>query len=316
MKALMYHYVRSNLEREPKYYHLNTEDFRQQLDYLKEKYGFIDRDEFLETIRGDREEIPEGVVLTFDDGLRDHYDVVFPELQQRDIWGIFYVPTGPLETNNLLDVHRVHSILGSVSGETLLEQAQEAISEDIIPESRREEFRQETYDGHQDPETTKQAKRLLNYFVPDRHRTAVLDEIIQNLEYDLPSVSDIYMHPSEVREMHNEGMIIGSHTITHPVLSNLSSDEQAEEISTSFDHLDDIVGGLSEKTFCYPYGHESTFTDQTIEILGRVDCEWCFKVESSDVSKSDIEDRIQTLPRFDCNEFPHGDASGGIGQSG
>ena len=79
MKAVMYHYVRPDASNPPWYYHLDIEDFRAQLDYFEDEYGFVDRDAFLAAARG-RADPPEGVILTFDDGLRDHYKWVFPEL--------------------------------------------------------------------------------------------------------------------------------------------------------------------------------------------------------------------------------------------
>ena len=63
---------------------------------------------------------PDGVLLTFDDGLRDHRDFVLPVLQERGLFGLFYVPSGPAITGRILDVHKVHLAVGRMGGRAVL----------------------------------------------------------------------------------------------------------------------------------------------------------------------------------------------------
>jgi peptidoglycan/xylan/chitin deacetylase (PgdA/CDA1 family) len=315
MKAIMYHYVRGETTRPPNYYYLDINDFQRQLDYFEDKFGFVSKEDFLNVIRGDTTKIPSGVILTFDDGLKDHYDVVFPELQKRGLWGIFYIPTSPYETGHLNDVHRTHTLLGEVSGNELLKQVQEIVDKDMIPHKHREEYREETYKHQEDTEPTKQVKRILNFFVADKYQSDVLDELTNRMGFNAPDVREFYLTEDEIREMHEDGQVIGGHTITHPVLSKLDEEKQREEIEGSLDYLDGVVDdGVSERTFCYPYGNSYAFNEDTITILNDVNCEWCFKVEPSDIEETDIIQRPQALPRYDCTEFPDGEASGSIGR--
>jgi peptidoglycan/xylan/chitin deacetylase (PgdA/CDA1 family) len=317
MKAIMYHYVRGETARPPNYYHLDVEDFRRQLDYFKDNFGFVSKDEFISVVRGDgdRENLPSGVVLTFDDGLKDHYDVVFPELEKRGLWGIFYVPTGPYMTNQLLDVHRTHSLLGEVSGVELLEQVQGIVNEDMIPHKRRDDYRELTYKRQEDAKATKQVKRILNFYIADEFQSEVLNKLTDQVGYNHPDITEFYLTEDEIREMHKSGHVIGGHTVSHPVLSKLTKEDQREQIAGSLDYLDEVVSGLSERTFCYPYGDSYTFNEDTVGILQEENCEWCFKVEPSDIDKTDLAQRPQALPRYDCTEFPDGEASGSIGSS-
>lgn len=312
MKAVMYHYVRPETERPPDYYYLDVNDFRRQLDHFEDQYGFVSRDEFLACVRGDAETVPSGVVLTFDDGLRDHYEVVYPELQKRGLWGIFYVPTGPYRSGRLLDVHRTHVLLGGVRGSRLLSAIRDVIDESMIPHKQREEFRTESYRDHDDAEATKQVKRILNYYVDDSYQHSVLDRVCKLVDHDPIDPITYYVQPEEFREMDEDGMIIGAHTVNHPVLSKLDRREQSKEIVDSFAFLQENVGNLEERTFCYPYGKKYTYTDETISILEETNCEWTFAVEPRDIEREDIDCSIQTLPRYDCNAFPHGEASGSI----
>jgi peptidoglycan/xylan/chitin deacetylase (PgdA/CDA1 family) len=57
---------------------------------------------------------------------------------------------------------------------------------------------------------------------------------------------------SEVRELHSQGISIGSHTITHPELKLLEQDEVENELSGSKKSLQDALGA-PVKSFAYPF---------------------------------------------------------------
>jgi len=50
-------------------------------------------------------------------------------------------------------------------------------------------------------------------------------------------INDFYLTTQEPKEMANNGMIIGSHSVNHKVLSKLSYEEQDYEITNSFDFI-------------------------------------------------------------------------------
>jgi peptidoglycan/xylan/chitin deacetylase (PgdA/CDA1 family) len=313
MKAIMYHYVRPDAQQPPHYYYLDLDDFRRQLDYFEREFGFVSRERFFAACRGDVDDPGDGVVLTFDDGLVDHHEWVLPELQSRDLWGVFYVPTGPLVGNGILDVHRIHTLLGAYGGERVLDELQPRVSEAMIPEGRIEEFRSETYTRQDNAESTDLVKRILNYYVRDAVQSDLIDELLGELPEADVDVEDLYMTGDQLAAMQDAGMVVGSHSISHGVFSNMSSDRQRREIFDSFETIDDLVGGLPVRTFCYPYGGFHTFTDETRRLLDEAGCEFAFNVESRDLTAEDFREAPQALPRYDCNEFEHGDASGSLG---
>jgi peptidoglycan/xylan/chitin deacetylase (PgdA/CDA1 family) len=56
----------------------------------------------------------------------------------------------------------------------------------------------------------------------------------------------------EVRELHSQGISIGSHTVTHPELKLLRQDEVESELSGSQKTLEDALGA-PVKSFSYPF---------------------------------------------------------------
>ncbi|MGH6750376.1 MAG: hypothetical protein ACRECI_13805, partial [Methyloceanibacter sp.] len=74
MKAVMYHYVREAPNRLPYFRYLHVDDFARQLDWFADSNRLVRRDEFDEAYRTGC--VPQGFVLTFDDGLADHHRFV------------------------------------------------------------------------------------------------------------------------------------------------------------------------------------------------------------------------------------------------
>jgi hypothetical protein len=64
-------------------------------------------------------------------------------------------------------------------------------------------------------------------------------------------------------------------------------------------------------TFCYPYRGSHVVTPQPGQRLALRRRRAAFNVEPRDIEMPDLRSRPQALPRYDCNQFPHGQASYG-----
>jgi peptidoglycan/xylan/chitin deacetylase (PgdA/CDA1 family) len=67
---------------------------------------------------------------------------------------------------------------------------------------------------------------------------------------ELPPVP--LMTPDEVKELHRQGFTIGSHTVSHAVLTSLSEADARRELNESRQTLHDLTGDPIE-WFAYPY---------------------------------------------------------------
>lgn len=305
MKAIMYHYVRQDNPELPYFRHLHIDDFVKQLEYFGNEYGFISKDEFQNSLLS--KEPIKGVVLTFDDGFKDHYQYVFPELVKRNLWGVFYIPTSPFFTRKLIDVHRIHMLIGKCGGSVIADAMQGIITKDMLSHGHVSEFHSETYSRQNNDSSTNHVKRLLNYFIDYKYRKNVIDQLMLSFYPDENEmIANFYMTEAELKKMHNNGMVIGSHTVNHPVMSKLPLNLQKKEVIDSFGFLESITGKIPLKTFCYPYGGFHTFTSETEELLEKNGCQFSFNVEPRDISQEDLGSRKQALPRYDCNQFHYG----------
>jgi len=314
MKAVMYHYVGRDDATPPYgYYHLDVDDFRRQLDYFEANYQVLDREAFLATVRGDRLPRDDDLVLTFDDGLADHHDYVLPELVDRGLWGVFYVPAGPYLNNIVLDVHRTHALLGAHGGADVSDVLSDIVTESMIADDHREQFESVVYESQDNQTAVERAKRILNYYIDDEARPDVLDVLEERLFADPLQPEDIYLSESEIKNLVDAGMHVGSHSVTHTVMSKLPPDDQHRELSESFDFLSDLLGGLPVRSYCHPYGGAHSYTDETMSLLESAGCLFSFDVDSRPITASVLRNERHRLPRYDCNEFRYGDATVSLG---
>ena len=177
------------------------------------------------------------------------------------------------------------------------------------PDSRIAGFRNATYANQNNGRGITEVKRILNYYISYDCRRTVIDQLCSRYDIDC-SASNVYMTKDHMVEMESHGMLIGSHTVSHPVMSKLSHAEQKSEIDASFGFLQSFLT-LGRKTYCHPYGGFHTFNGDTVDLLNEHGVAFSFNVESREIVQDDSIRSKQHLPRFDCNEFPFGQASGG-----
>ena len=111
MKCVMYHYIRNKDVNFPYSKVLTKTEFNKQLKKF-EKNGFINN--YSELFENSKK-----MLLTFDDGFKDHIYAA-EKLKKLNCTGLFFIPTLPLRKKEILDVHKVHLLVGKVKGKTIL----------------------------------------------------------------------------------------------------------------------------------------------------------------------------------------------------
>ena len=176
----------------------------------------------------------------------------------------------------------------------------------LLDKQKIKEFKDLTYWNQINDNHTLLVKRILNYFIEYKYREIVLDGLFNTFIKNEIPVDDYYLSVENLKEMKNEGMIVGNHTISHKVLSALSKKLQKVEIQESFNFIEQKIGVSNLKTFCYPYGGFHSFNKDTENILTKINTDFSFNVEKRDVSNKDLLKRPHALPRYDCNQFKFG----------
>ena len=306
LSVVMYHYVRELKDsRYPSIKGLELSLFREQIKYIQKHYQVVSMNDVISCARGERSLPAKAALLTFDDGYAEHFNRVFPILDQAGLPGAFYPPARAVLENDVLDVNKIHFILASAPDKALLVREVFALLERFRDEYRlisgEEYFVELAIEDRFDPREVIFVKRLLQVALPERLRNVMSQILFERfVGKDVKSFSkELYVSLDQLRVMARNGMHIGSHGYDHYWLNSLSKDKQAEEIKRSLAFLESVGVDLSRWTMCYPYG---AYNADTLALLEEFHCQAALTTVT-DVADVSTETRFR-LPRLDTNDLP------------
>jgi peptidoglycan/xylan/chitin deacetylase (PgdA/CDA1 family) len=264
---VMYHYVR-----DPDGDGLascSVADFEGQVEHLLRHYEPLEPDALLAAVR-EGTPIPDGFVLTFDDGTRDHWDNALPILERHDLHGIF-APIGlPYLHGRIPFVQKNQFVRGRL-GEDGLPDAYLAAAAEIAPEVDVAGIMASAPIGDYRRGTEKylRFKYASNRLIPREISERVMDELFhERVSPDEAGfIRDLYLSTDQIVELRRRGHAIAGHSISHPSLPQLDEAEQEREIAAAVDWLGELLGEPLA-WFNYPYGDHDERSERVCERLG------------------------------------------------
>jgi len=265
---VMYHYVRDPDE-DIGATTCSLADFEGQVEHLLRHYKPLDPDTLIAAAR-EGGTIPDGFVLTFDDGVRDHWDNALPVLERYGLQGIF-APIGlPYLEGRIPFVQKNQLVRGRL-GEDGLPDAYLAAAAELAPEVDVEAIMAEAPIGDYRRGTEKylRFKYASNRLIPRELSERVMDRLFsKHVSADEAGfIRELYLSTDEILELRRRGHAIAAHSLSHPSLPQLDEDEQECEIGESVDWLGRLLGeGID--WFNYPYGDHDERSERVCERLG------------------------------------------------
>lgn len=303
----MYHYVRElKYSRYPEIKGLDIKLFKEQMQYILKHYKVIKMEELINAVKSQTKLPNNSLLLTFDDGYKDHFEIIFPILDELGVQGSFFPPAKAIQEHQVLDVNKIHFVLASV------EDKKELISNiHSFMNKFRKEYSLESnayYDNKLKTEEcrldTKEVvfiKRMLQRELPENLRKIIVDFLFNKyVSKDECSFSrELYMSIDQIKCMKRKGMYIGSHGYNHYWLNTLPKEHQQKEVEFSLEFLKEIGCDTENFAFCYPYG---AYNESLLSVLKKNGCSLSFTTQPriADLSK----DEPLTLPRLDTNYIP------------
>jgi Polysaccharide deacetylase len=303
-KAVMYHYVRDWSHLLPSLKYLHIEDFKKQLDFFEQEYWFVSKEDWNNFVTN-KTAPPNGVVLTFDDGLIDHHNFVLPILKERKLWWIFFVCSGPLEERRLLNVHKIHYLLAKYNSKDVYDSLIQINKELEINLSLFDLHNVEAY-GAQIMDEYSLAVKKINY-LPNRDiQNRLLEGLMSKFhEYDEVVWDNFYMSVEQIKRIGDAWSIIWGHSKSHFLLWNIDSDGLDEEVVKSTMILNQLIQ-INIDCFCYPFWGVNSYNDNVKSKLREMNLVYSFCVDPRDVTRDDVVENIYWLPRYDCSMFRYG----------
>lgn len=222
---------------------------RLQLSWLRRRYRVLPLSEVVAHWASGAPLPPCTAAITFDDGYRDAYTLAFPLLQELAVPATVFVATGFVDGTARLWADWVRQLFESTAAPRL------------------------AWDGRTVPLGTPVQRRLgaaavvwaLKSMPAGRKAAAIAD---LELQLGRPSAADaVPVTWEQLRAMHASGLFeVGSHSVSHEILSQLDAAAQEAEVSRSCARIAAQLGTPC-RLFAYPNGRPADFDERTVAIL-------------------------------------------------
>ncbi len=265
---------------------ISPSQFKRQLKFITENYRVIGPQYLKENLKEDC------AILTFDDGLKDHYWVA-EILNQARLKATFLIPTLAIRSRKLVKAHKIQFILAVISEK----KAVENIFDLMGSEGHERDALWSAFSVSCHPKNwwSKEMVFVTNFL---RHHAAgdmITDKLfikfVTKDEKDF--CSDFYLTSAEVRHMAKCGMIIGAHGYNSTDLAR--SKNQEEEIKESL--LYAATFSTPPLSFSYPQG---SYNDDTIAYLKTHNCEFSYTTRAKNITR---DTNFLKIPRFDAPQI-------------
>ena len=269
LHAVMYHYVRDLPQtRFPRIKGMLTDDFQHQVALLSERYEMATLESALAFLWGQHVPRQDLCLLTFDDGLKEHYMTILPILSEHRIQGLFFVITSCLEEQWVASVHKNHFLMAALDFAEYREAFLVRLAE-LSPERNTEVNLEEARCAYRwDTPEVAAFKYLLNFRLPDAMRDRILDGLFESyLGDEAEFARQLYLSWGEAQEMQSGGMLIGGHSHSHMALATLDHVRQQADLGRCMALLRGRLNDQDLWPFSYPYGKMNSFNSWTVRSL-------------------------------------------------
>lgn len=212
------------------------ESFRTDLEFLLKHYQpaiVCDLKKFLKD--GKKSGKPK-FFLSFDDGLKECYEVVYPILKEKGIQAAFFINPDFVDNKAFFYRFKTSLIIEKIINTSDVKLLHNMVDFLEIPNANNEELIQK-----------------VNHF--NAADTIKLDEIAQLLGFnadELLKQQKPYMTMEQLKQLEADGFVIGSHSMNHTHFENLSEQEQRLQVDQSMQFVHENFNP-EISTFAFPF---------------------------------------------------------------
>lgn len=227
------------------------QEFARQMDYVRARYNVISCEQLARWLQGDSALPPRPAIITFDDGYYDNLLRAFPVLKARNLGAIIFLTTGFIGTR-------------------------QPFYWDIVAycfhHARRDHADLPLLGERHWVDAASREKVMLAWVealkkIPETQKRALIEGIGETLDASIPDdkFSNLYLTWDQVREMSQNGMEFGSHTVSHPILTRIPPEQARRELGESKRRVEEEIQ-KPVTSLAYPNGQEADFSGEIINI--------------------------------------------------
>jgi peptidoglycan/xylan/chitin deacetylase (PgdA/CDA1 family) len=236
----------------------SSKEFAAHLEYLKKHNQVLSLNEIEKSLEKGEKLPPNSVAITIDDGYADAYEIAFPILKKFGFPATLFAITDFVEGKIWLWTDKMRYILLRTKNEILRVEFE---SYDTIEKNLTDEI--------QRLELADRVNSVLKK-LPNAEKEAKILEIVESLNVEIPEVPTAEfaaLNWEMAQKIDAENVKIESHTVTHPILTNIDEKQLDFELQISKERLENKLNKTVE-TFCYPNGAFNEKVWQAVERNG------------------------------------------------
>ena len=174
--------------------------------------------------------------ITFDDGYADNEQIALPILKRLGLPATFFVATGYSDGGIMFNDAVIEAVRRAPAG-----------THDLAPLG----LGSHSFDDSASRRAAIDDLLGQIKYRPVAERTELVERLAAAMQSTLPT--NLMMRPAQIKRLYDEGMEIGAHTVTHPILTVLDEQQARAEIVGGKHRLEEITGA-PVTLFAYPNG--------------------------------------------------------------
>jgi peptidoglycan/xylan/chitin deacetylase (PgdA/CDA1 family) len=275
--------------------HIKSDIFFSQMEFIKKNCSVISIDEWI-YLTSKNKPIPDyPTIITFDDGFKNNIKVAAPILDHLNLPSIFYISTGVIDTDSLFWVDKIEQCIqySKVKNIELCLDKKTIFNITSVEEKSSALIKIKKW--------CKSSKANIK----DR---IISELIIQTKVTPNKNLHDNYMTMSwnDLQELNNNKLFtIGGHTVSHNILSSISTFDREFQIKNCIEKLSTKLN-TEIKHFSYPEGQSDHFNDDVISTLKENGILCCpTAIHGYNDYKDDLFHLKRVMVGFENIKFPH-----------
>jgi peptidoglycan/xylan/chitin deacetylase (PgdA/CDA1 family) len=214
------------------------EEFDKQMDFVRNRFNVINFGVLSNAISSGKPLPKNSLIITFDDGYADNFEIAWEILKKYGLTATIFLVTSFVGSSNLFWFDKLSYMIKRFSG-------------DFINAGK---YVFET--GSKNREMIRESVMRIFRSVSEKDRLRLYGELEKQCNIGITSEDIALAKPlswDQIREMSKGGIEFGSHTISHPFLSNLTKSEMMYELLES-KHVIEQKLGKEIQSIAYPSG--------------------------------------------------------------
>jgi len=212
--------------------------FERHMKLLAQRFNPISMDDVLAFLEGGKTPPRRAVVVTLDDGFKDNFQIAAPILDRLGVPATFYVLVDSVDRSTAPWYCRLRHMFFTSRGATWTDRSTGTIHKLKSAEDRHTAFLAAT-DFCAGSSLSVREEYM-------RHAEEALDP------KPFPAESELMMTWDEARTLIKSGHIVGAHTMTHPNLAHIRTEDARSELDDSKRKMQNVLG-QSIRHFSYPH---------------------------------------------------------------